>query len=134
MLRFLLVGLFVAVFVSIPSVRTDDELTEQEVLEAVERALDGQLKDREVQTTDASNIEELVCEGNQECMDCFAVCNGDEECAINCVLRIGQDDEDKQGSERKRWFWRRSSSSSSSSRNTGRFISRGIWRRYVFGN
>ncbi|WAR16426.1 hypothetical protein MAR_031020 [Mya arenaria] len=48
MLRFLLVGLFVAVFVSIPSVRTDDELTEQEVLEAVERALDGQLKDREV--------------------------------------------------------------------------------------
>ncbi|XP_052784775.1 uncharacterized protein LOC128220429 [Mya arenaria] len=107
MLRFLLVGLFVTVFVSLPSVRTDDELTEKELLKAVERALDGQIKDREVRTTDASDVEELVCQGNQDCKDCFAVCDDDEQCAINCVLRIGQDGEDKQdkqGSGRKRWF------------------------------
>ncbi|WAQ96312.1 hypothetical protein MAR_029002, partial [Mya arenaria] len=96
MLRFLLVGLFVTVFVSLPSVRTDDELTEKELLKAVERALDGQIKDREVRTTDASDVEELVCQGNQDCKDCFAVCDDDEQCAINCVLRIGQDGEDKQ--------------------------------------
>ncbi|WAR25843.1 hypothetical protein MAR_011547 [Mya arenaria] len=106
MLRFVIVGLFVAVFVSLPSVRTDDELTKQEVLEAVERALDGQLKDTDVQPTGDSEIEEF-CDGNQKCKQCFATCDGDEQCAINCVLRIRRDDKDKQGSERKRWWgWR----------------------------
>ncbi|XP_052812302.1 uncharacterized protein LOC128241894 [Mya arenaria] len=100
MLRFLLLGLIVAVFVSLPSIRTDDALTDQEILEADERPLAGQLKDREVQTTGNSEID---CDGNQECRECFAECDGDEKCAMDCVLHIGLDSDDKQGSERMRF-------------------------------
>ncbi|XP_052765501.1 uncharacterized protein LOC128206845 [Mya arenaria] len=107
MLRFLVLGLFVSVFLSFPSVRADDELTEQEILEAVERALDGQLRDTEVRAAGDSDSEEFDCEGNPECENCFANCESEEGCAMLCALLFGQEDEEKRGRERKRgWWWR----------------------------
>ncbi|WAR15904.1 hypothetical protein MAR_030498 [Mya arenaria] len=107
MLRFLLLGLVVSVFLSFPSVRADDELTEQEVLEAVERALDGQLRDTEVRGAGDSDSEEFDCEGNPECENCFANCESEEDCAVLCAVLFGQNNEDKRGSVMTRGWIRR---------------------------
>ncbi|WAR15905.1 hypothetical protein MAR_030499 [Mya arenaria] len=73
----------------------ENELTEQEIIEAVERALDGQLRDTEVRAAGDSDSEEFDCEGNPECENCFANCENEENCAMLCALLFRQEDEDK---------------------------------------
>ncbi|XP_052782348.1 uncharacterized protein LOC128218711 [Mya arenaria] len=102
MLRFLLLGLCVSVFVLLPSVKADDELTDQKILEAVERALDRQLKDREVQQTDDTDSNTVDCGGEVEC--CFHQCDGDLNCSLNCILKDDEDNQESKKETRRRWW------------------------------